>query len=104
MAKDLCINHTSTPAVTRCFSCHKPLCGQCIIREGTGNFCSSACAVNYAKFSHLSGPSGPGIFTKIKNGIVTIIFLVLLAGIGVFAGAKLFHVGFCIDILKLFGF
>jgi hypothetical protein len=103
MAKDLCINHTSSAAVTRCFSCHKPLCERCVIKEGNGNFCSQHCAVNYAKFAHLSGPSGPGFFGKLKNLIVTIIFLALAAVIVVFAGAKFLKIGFCESILKMFG-
>ena len=104
MARDICINHPSSAAVTRCFSCHKPLCERCVIHEGTGNFCSQHCATNYAKFASLHGPQGPGFFEKIKNGITTLIFIALAVVIGVFAGAKLLNIGFCQSILKLFGF
>lgn len=36
----VCLNHTDTPAVTRCAACGKPICEKCIV---AGSYCSEEC-------------------------------------------------------------
>jgi hypothetical protein len=44
MAGKVCLNHTSTPAVSRCETCFKPLCEDCILEVEGSHFCSEKCA------------------------------------------------------------
>lgn len=39
-AMSVCLNHPDTPAVTRCVTCGKPLCENCIV---AGKYCSDSC-------------------------------------------------------------
>jgi hypothetical protein len=44
MAGKVCLNHTSVPAVSRCETCFKPLCEDCILEVEGSHFCSEKCA------------------------------------------------------------
>jgi len=47
----VCLNHTDRPAVSRCETCFKPLCDDCILLvEGT-HFCSQECSEKYGESS-----------------------------------------------------
>ena len=49
-AKDkVCLNHPQTSAVSRCVTCFKPLCSECVVKEHDLDFCSEACATNYSR-------------------------------------------------------
>ena len=43
----VCLNHTDRPAASRCETCFKPLCDDCIVETDGVHFCSSECAANY---------------------------------------------------------
>ena len=43
----VCLNHPDRPAVSRCTTCFKPICGECIERVHGEEFCSEQCAANY---------------------------------------------------------
>ena len=99
-----CIHHPDRPASARCPTCHKPVCADCVVRDGGNTFCSATCRDNYARFQARYKPEGgPGILARLKNFVVTVIVLALLAVLAVFAGAKFLHVGFCQDLLKRLG-
>ncbi len=44
MGDKVCLNHTSIPAVSRCETCFKPLCDNCILEVEGRHFCSEKCA------------------------------------------------------------
>lgn len=46
MGDKVCLNHTSVPAVSRCETCFKPLCEDCILEVEGSHFCSEKCAEN----------------------------------------------------------
>ena len=43
----VCLNHPDQPASSRCTTCFKPVCGECITRAHGEDFCSEQCASNY---------------------------------------------------------
>lgn len=49
MSGQVCLNHTDRDAVTRCETCFKPLCDECVIARNDIDFCSGTCADNYAE-------------------------------------------------------
>ncbi|MCZ7648704.1 MAG: hypothetical protein M5U26_26180 [Planctomycetota bacterium] len=108
MAASYCINHTDRKAAHRCFTCHKPLCDDCVHQEAEGEFCGSACRENYQKFHARYEPERSSglfgwLFGGIKNLIVTVIGLGILGLILVYAGAKILGLGFCQNLLKTLG-
>lgn len=48
MSGQVCLNHTDRVAVTRCETCFKPLCDECVVSRNDIDFCSGTCAENYA--------------------------------------------------------
>lgn len=44
MAGKVCLNHTNVPAVSKCETCSKPLCEDCILEVLGSHFCSERCA------------------------------------------------------------
>ena len=44
MSDKVCMNHTDREAESRCISCFKPICDECIIRYKGQNYCSDECA------------------------------------------------------------
>jgi len=49
MSGQVCLNHPDVPAATRCETCFKPLCEDCVILENGVQFCSDNCAQNYSQ-------------------------------------------------------
>jgi hypothetical protein len=45
----VCLNHPDRPATARCTVCFKPVCEECLIRDGAAGFCSQVCADNYGR-------------------------------------------------------
>ncbi len=45
----VCLTHTDRPATTRCETCFRPLCDECIIKQEGTAFCSETCAANYSE-------------------------------------------------------
>ena len=44
----VCRFHPNTPAATRCYACHLPLCAACVVEAAGLAFCSRACANRHA--------------------------------------------------------
>ena len=100
MRTGICINHRDRSASEHCHTCHKPICSECVKRVGSNIFCSQACAENYANFHAKFQSERPSLIGKlIKFALV----LAVLAGAGLFIGAKVLHIGSCVEWLKKFG-
>jgi B-box zinc finger len=81
MAKrdELCLNHSDRPATTRCSSCHKPVCDECVVASGGGKFCSQACADRTANFqAHAAGVKGKGGGGKMVKLVVKVVILTVI--------------------------
>jgi hypothetical protein len=101
MSIGFCIHHPDRPATARCHSCHKPVCADCVVQNGANTFCSSTCRDNYVRFYGRYTPeSRPGCLNKLKNLLVTLIALTILAGVAVLVGALWLHIGFCQGLLQ----
>ena len=48
ISDSVCLNHPNSPAVTRCATCGKPICSQCIVSKNGSDYCSQKCADNAA--------------------------------------------------------
>ena len=46
ISESVCLNHPDTPAVTRCATCGKPICAECIVTRNGSHYCSTACAAS----------------------------------------------------------
>ena len=46
ISDSVCLNHPDTPAVTRCATCGKPVCGKCVVSRNGADYCSESCAAN----------------------------------------------------------
>jgi hypothetical protein len=103
MARSVCIHHTDRTATARCYTCHKPICSDCVVREGEGTFCGTACASNYTKFHAKFQSERPGFFGRIKRFMAACLVLVILAAILIVVGAKFLKLGFCEELLKSLG-
>ena len=100
----ICVNHTNRAATTRCSSCHKPICDECVVKSGSAIFCSQRCLEGAARFNASFKPQqGPGFFGNLKNTVIGVGGLVLLGAILVFVGAKILNIGICIKLLKMVG-
>ena len=81
-ADKVCLNHTDRPAVSRCLSCRKPVCEECIVESNGEKFCSVICREGHertnANMDAYREKSGGGFFGKI-------IKLAILAAIIYFA-------------------
>ena len=100
----VCVNHTNREATSRCTSCHKPSCDDCIVKADGAVYCSSRCAEAAAKFNKNFKPEqGPGFFGNLKNTIVGLVGLAFLAAVVVFIGAKVLNIGLFKSLLKIVG-
>ena len=44
MENKVCLNHPNIDATSRCTSCFKPMCNECIIKDTGEDFCTQVCA------------------------------------------------------------
>ena len=97
--QDMCINHPERAAETRCRQCRKPICSECIKSDANGQFCSFQCAQKFADFQAREKPK------DLKQGsfLKQLIGLAVLVAVAVYVGAKFFHIGICVKILKKVG-
>ena len=81
----VCLNHTDTDAVTRCYTCGKPLCARCVIQKDGNDYCSEYCAEK----GQLAGQRSAGVIDKKSSVekakrrrriIVCIILFILIGG------------------------
>ena len=65
----VCLNHTNVQAVSRCTTCMKPICSECIVNINNDHFCSQACGENHirtsAEISRFKSKEKSGLFKKI---------------------------------------
>ena len=88
-----CINHPGVEAVARCKQCGKPVCGMCVKKGPTGNFCSDGCRDQYATFIERAADFDArgrksGWVRKLRTVFVKLILLVLGLAVLVFLGAQ----------------
>lgn len=74
----VCLNHTGVQAASRCTTCMKPVCGQCIVEINNDHFCSQTCAENHirtsAEISRFKSKQKSGFLKKL-------IYLLILGGL-----------------------
>ena len=100
----VCVNHTDRQATSRCSSCHKPICNDCIIKDSGSVFCSEKCVEGAARFNKNFKPdTGPGFFGQIKNWIVGLVGLAFVLAIGAGICAYVFKIQFFVNLLKKYG-
>jgi hypothetical protein len=100
----VCVNHPGRAATSRCSSCHKPICDDCIVKSEGAVFCSQACQENAARFAKNFRPEmGPGFFGNLKNMIVSLAGLAVVLLVVVFGCAKILKIAFFVDLLSKFG-
>ena len=78
ISEKVCLNHTDTPAASRCTCCFKPICASCILSSKGEDFCSEKCQVNHERTaSNISD-----IKSRDKGGFgKTLIRLIILGAI-----------------------
>lgn len=82
----VCLNHTDTDAVTRCYTCGKPLCARCVIQKDGSDYCSEYCAEK----GQIAGQRSAGVIdrtssvekAKRRRRIVVVVILLILIGGG----------------------
>ncbi len=86
MGEKVCINHTDVQAVSRCVSCFKPLCGDCIHDSGGEDFCSDTCAEKHRTSSQRFDEFNErDKARKFKALLKKIAIFIILAAIGYYA-------------------
>jgi hypothetical protein len=87
MEERMCVVCHDKPALFRCIQCHKPVCDDCAFKTEHGAFCGRPCAGAYRDFQQAQGRRG-----RVKSGgglLKTLVVLIILAAIAVFAAIKL---------------
>jgi len=90
-SESYCVNHQDRPATTRCKTCSKPVCRDCVVRTNEGMFCSDVCAEQAKRFSdklqlseEVSAASKPRRSARRRKrllkkiGIYAVIFIVII--------------------------
>lgn len=87
-----CINHPGIEGRYRCKQCGTPVCGGCVQKAPSGNFCSVGCREKYDTFVERArtvgadmkkGPKA-GLFTRLKSALGKLLLVLLvLAGLAV---------------------
>ena len=47
----VCLNHPEVEATTKCTTCFKPLCQECVVRRERHAYCSQQCLENHLRTS-----------------------------------------------------
>ena len=104
MAASVCINHPDRAGTARCSTCHKPICNSCVVEIDGAIYCSKNCADNAARFrANFRPETGPGFFGRLKNLIISIVGMAVVAAIAVVIFAKVLKIDFFINLLKKVG-
>ena len=86
ISDSVCLNHPDTPAVTRCATCGKPVCEICVVRKNGADYCSQVCASNAEKSAgRVNSVLESRKRANSRNGIRTLIVLIILAAIAALA-------------------
>ena len=81
----VCPNHPQVRAVSRCASCFKPLCTDCVVKNDGNDFCSNQCSQNFTTTNiHFNEFNEREKRRKRTALIKKIVQLVILAGLGWF--------------------
>jgi hypothetical protein len=86
MSGQVCLTHPDRAAVSRCETCFKPLCEECIQHEGGKHFCSSTCVENFAQSEErIDTLDARNKAARRKKLIRRLVYLIILAAIAYFA-------------------
>ncbi len=81
----VCLNHSNTQAASRCTTCMKPICNQCIVEVKSDHFCSENCVENHIRTS----AEISRFKSKQKSGFMkNLIYLLVLGGLIWFGWTK----------------
>ena len=81
----VCLNHSNVQAVSRCTTCMKPICSECIVQINNDHFCSQTCGENHIRTS----ADISRFKSKQKSGLMKkLIYLAILAGLVWFGWTK----------------
>jgi len=79
----VCLNHPDRAAVSRCETCFRPLCPECIRSTDGVHFCSETCARNYARsgerMADFNAKARRGRFRRRVRRVLTLAVLAVLA-------------------------
>ena len=76
----VCLNHTDREATTRCVTCFKPLCYDCVVRRGRNVYCSRECLENHQRTSgSISRFAAQELATQRRKLVRRIAFVLLVA-------------------------
>ncbi|MBT3377798.1 MAG: hypothetical protein HN742_40445 [Lentisphaerae bacterium] len=82
MSGQVCLNHTDREAVTRCETCFKPLCEECILSANDVDFCSGDCAGNYSDSAErMSGQADRARKARARKRMKRLVILVVLGAL-----------------------
>lgn len=97
--EEMCLDHPSVPAETRCRQCQKPICKDCIKSDAAGQFCSFDCSSKFKDFQAGKKPE-----TAKKGGMAKkVIIVVIVLAVAIFVGGKFFGCETCEELLKMVG-
>lgn len=83
ISDSVCLNHPDTPAVTRCATCGKPVCKNCIVNKNGSNYCSQVCADNAQKSAgRVSEVMESRKRADSRRGVRTLVILIILIAAG----------------------
>ena len=100
----VCVNHPDRAATARCGSCHKPICGDCVVHSAGSVFCSQKCAEGAARFKERFRPyNGPGLLARIRALISWLFGLAVLLAVVVAVCAYGLKLPFFVQLLKKIG-
>jgi len=98
--QETCLKHPDRKAISRCATCHAPVCKECAVKRGKSIFCSESCAESAASFKEsYKGPA------KLSKGyghrlVQAVIYIAILYGL-LFILAVPMKMGFAQKILNL---
>ena len=76
MGDKVCLNHTSVQAVSRCTTCFKPICQQCIVQDNQDDFCSQICLEKHKRTSEnielLKSRKSSGVVGKLIKLVIVV--------------------------------
>lgn len=82
ITNSVCLNHPDQPAVTRCITCFKPICSQCVIDADGREFCSRQCVESYFSTRNMVDNYNAAAQQRKKRArIMLLIKLIILGGL-----------------------
>ena len=81
MAGKVCLNHANVPAVSRCETCSKPLCEDCILEVQGSHFCCERCAGDGIDKRERIVLNSANQGSKASTLMTKVVILIILAGL-----------------------